>query len=184
MHVARIGIYQKNTELLLESLNKIKPDILKKWKVYLIGPYTVEFKELLTYYQTNNKLLKERVILTGNIEDKNLLYGYYSKSKIFVLTSRSEGFPLAPVEALYYKNYLLLSKFGLAAYDITNKERYGKIINSFDSDIWAKEIEKTMINSNIEDIVKDASEFVKNNFNYSINVKKLLKRIETIISKK
>lgn len=72
----------------------------------------------------------------------------------------------------------------MAAYDITNKERYGKIINSFDSDIWAKEIEKTMINSNIEDIVKDASEFVKNNFNYSINVKKLLKRIETIISKK
>ena len=41
-----------------------------------------------------------------------------------------------------------------------------------------------MINSNIEDIVKDASEFVKNNFNYSINVKKLLRRIETIISKK
>lgn len=183
LHVARIGAYEKNTELLLESLNKVKPDILKKWKIYLIGPYTVEFKKLLTDYQIKNKLLKEIIILTGNIEDKNLLYSYYSKSKIFVLTSRYEGFPLAPIEALYYKNYLLLSNYGLAAYDITNNEYYGKVINSFDSDIWAKELEKTMTNSNIEDVVKDAPNFVKDKFNYQVNVIKLLKRIETIISK-
>ena len=183
MHVARIGAYEKNTELLLESLNKVKPDILKKWKIYLIRPYTVEFKKLLTDYQIKNKLLKEIIILTGNIEDKNLLYSYYSKSKIFVLTSRYEGFPLAPIEALYYKNYLLLSNYGLAAYDITNNEYYGKVINSFDSDIWAKELEKTMTNSNIEDVVKDAPNFVKDKFNYQVNVIKLLKRIETIISK-
>lgn len=183
LHVARIGAYEKNTELLLESLNKVKPDILKKWKIYLIGPYTVEFKKLLTDYQIKNKLLKEIIILTGNIEDKNLLYSYYSKSKIFVLTSRYEGFPLAPIEALYYKNYLLLSNYGSAAYDITNNEYYGKVINSFDSDIWAKELEKTMTNSNIEDVVKDAPNFVKDKFNYQVNVIKLLKRIETIISK-
>ena len=71
----------------------------------------------------------------------------------------------------------------MAAYDITNNEDYGKVINSFDSDIWAKELEKTMTNSNIEDVVKDAPNFVKDKFNYQVNVIKLLKRIETIISK-
>lgn len=176
LHVARIGTYQKNTELLLESLNKVNPDILKRWKVYLIGPYTTKFKELLTGYQIKNKLLKESVILTGNIDDKALLYSYYAKSKIFCLTSRYESFGIAALEALYHKNYLLLSNYGLVVNDLTDNEHYGKVVDSFDSDVWAKEIEQAMLDEKITEKVKSAQEFVLNEFSYEINIKRLLKK--------
>lgn len=180
LHVARIGSFEKNSELLIKALNKIKPEILKQWKIYLIGPYTVEFKKFLEEIQSENKLLKDIIFLTGNISDRTLLYSYYAKSKIFCLTSRHESFGIAALEALYHKNYLLLSNYGLVVNDLTDNEHYGKVVDSFDSDVWAKEIEQAMLDEKITEKVKSAQEFVLNEFSYEINVKNLLKKIETI----
>lgn len=180
LHVARIGSFEKNSELLIKALNKIKPEILKQWKIYLIGPYTVEFKKFLEEIQSENKLLKDIIFLTGNISDRTLLYSYYAKSKIFCLTSRHESFGIAALEALYHKNYLLLSNYGLVVNDLTDNEHYGKVVDSFDSDVWAKEIEQAMLDEKITEKVKSAQEFVLNEFSYEINIKRLLKKIETI----
>lgn len=180
LHVARIGSFEKNSELLIKALNKIKPEILKQWKIYLIGPYTVEFKKFLEEIQSKNKLLKDIIFLTGNISDRTLLYSYYAKSKIFCLTSRHESFGIAALEALYHKNYLLLSNYGLVVNDLTDNEHYGKVVDSFDSDVWAKEIEQAMLDEKITEKVKSAQEFVLNEFSYEINIKRLLKKIETI----
>lgn len=181
LHVARIGTFQKNTELLVEALNKVKPEILKKWKIYLVGSYTEDFRNFLKELQRKNELLKEKVILIGEVSDRDLLYSYYAKSKIFCLTSRFESFGIAALEALYYKNYLLLSNYGLAAYDITGNERYGKVIDSFDIDTWSEEIEKTMIDKSIEAKVDDAEQFVLNQFSYEVNVSKLIDKINKLI---
>lgn len=181
LHVARIGTYQKNSELLIEALNKVNPEVLKDWKIYLVGSYTEEFKIFLNEIQRKNKILKESVVLTGDINDRSLLYSYYAKAKIFCLTSRFESFGIAALEALYYKNYLLLSNYGLAAYDITGNESYGKVIDSFDSNTWAKEIEQAMLDYSIEEKVKDAKEFVLNQFNYKINVNKLIEKVNDLM---
>ena len=180
LHVARIGDPNKNTRLLIEALNKIKTEVILKYKIYLIGTVTEEFRNFLIDYQNQNKALKEAIILTGEIRDRELLYSYYSKAKIFCLTSKSEGFPLATLEALYHNNYLLLTNYGLASYDLIKGGLYGKVINSFDSDIWAKEIERAMLDEKITEKVKTAREFVLNKFSYDINVKRLLEKIESI----
>lgn len=39
--VGRIGTEQKNNEMLLKVIDKID---LKDWKIYIIGPYTEQFK--------------------------------------------------------------------------------------------------------------------------------------------
>ena len=44
--VGRIGTYPKNTELLIESLIELEND-LKDWKVYLVGPMTEDFKNMV-----------------------------------------------------------------------------------------------------------------------------------------
>ena len=84
------------------------------------------------------------------------------------------------MEALYHNNYLLLTNYGLASYDLIKGGLYGKVINSFDSDIWAKEIERAMLDEKITEKVKTAREFVLNKFSYDINVKRLLEKIESI----
>ena len=52
----------------------------------------------------------------------------------------------------------------------------GKVVDSFDSDVWAKEIEQTMLDEKITEKVKSAQEFVLNEFSYEINIKRLLKK--------
>ncbi len=69
--VGRIGTRQKNNEMLLEALSKID---LKDWKIYFIGEYTEEFEK--KYNDFINKKNKTKIVLLGNIENKNILYDY------------------------------------------------------------------------------------------------------------
>lgn len=183
LHVARIGTYQKNTELLVNAISKIDYDILKDWKVYLIGSYTEEFKSYLDKIFTDNPLLRAHIILTGEIRNRKILYSYYSKAKIFILTSRYESWGIAALEALYHKNYLLLSNYGFAVYDITNNQNYGKVISSFDSDVWSDEIKKAMLDTKLLNKVIHAPDFVINKFGYESNVKNLIRTIEKLMQK-
>lgn len=121
--VGRIGTEQKNNEMLLESLNNID---LKDWKVYIIGPYTNEFKVKYDEFIKNNLDKKESVILIGNVDDKNLLYDYYNSAKVFLLTSRWESFGIVLSEALRFGEYIITTDVG-AAKDITNNGKIGVI---------------------------------------------------------
>ena len=109
--VGRIGTEEKNNEILLDSLNKID---LKNWKIYIIGPYTEEFKNKYDKFIRNNQDKKESVILIGNIEDKNLLYNYYNRAKVFLLTSRWESFGIVLSEALRFGEYIITTDVGAA----------------------------------------------------------------------
>lgn len=181
LHVARMGSEAKNSELLVKALDKVRPEIIKNWKVYLIGTYTDEFKSFLDSHLRKNANLKQNIILKGEIRDRELLYRYYSKSKIFILTSRHESFGIAALEALYHKNYLLLSNYGLVVNDLIDNGRYGKVIDSFDANIWAKEIEQTILDENVTEKVKDARYFVLNRFDYENNVGKLINKINALM---
>ena len=57
--VGRLGTYQKNTELLLQSIENID---LKNWKVYLIGTITDEFKPYIEKFFANNPDKRDNVI--------------------------------------------------------------------------------------------------------------------------
>lgn len=52
------------------------------------------------------------MILSGNIEDKNLLYDYYNKAKVFLFTSRRESFGIVLVEALRFGDCIITADVG------------------------------------------------------------------------
>jgi len=87
--------YQKNLELLIKSVKLLKiefPNI----KVCIIGDG--EKKEKLVS-MTNKLNLSENIEFIGKIKYRKKVFQYMKSSKIFVLPSIFEGFPLTVVEA-------------------------------------------------------------------------------------
>ena len=121
--VGRIGTYQKNTELLLESISNID---LRNWKVVIIGPIDPPFENTKKQFFISNPQLIDRVIFLGPIYDKKSLWEWYNRSKVFVLTSRSEGFALVYMEAIRFNNFILTTDVG-GAYD-SLQIGHGKIL--------------------------------------------------------
>ncbi|MCF2674457.1 glycosyltransferase family 4 protein [Fusobacterium varium] len=138
--VGRIGTEQKNNEMLLNVISKID---LKDWKIYIIGPYTEEFKKYYDDFIKSNPAKKDKVILVGNIEDKNLLYDYYNRAKVFLLTSRWEGFAIVYPEALRFGNYIITTDVG-GAKDITNNGEIGVVTEVENEEQYKKEILKVI----------------------------------------
>lgn len=171
--VGRLGTKEKNTELLLESLKEID---LKDWKVVLIGSETEELLKYKEKYFKENPDLKEKIIFTGEIKDRKVLYEYYNKSKVFVLPSKWESFGIVMVEAMAFGNYVITSNT-CAANDITNHNTIGKIIE-IDSKIDLEKSLEEVVNGNVklEEKCNKTLEYVKN-FKYEELIKNLMLKL-------
>lgn len=166
--VGRIGTEQKNNEMLLESLNNID---LKNWKIYIIGPYTEEFKIKYEKFIKNNQDKKESVILTGNIENKNLLYDYYNKAKVFLLTSRWGSFEIVLSEALRFGDYIITTNVGTAT-EITDNRKIGVVTEIENIIQFKNEVLKIIDNKiNLEEKYNKSLELSKRQFLWNEIVK-------------
>ncbi|MDO4935204.1 MAG: glycosyltransferase [Phascolarctobacterium sp.] len=115
--VGRIGTYQKNNELLVNAIINIGEQKLSGWKVYLVGNITDNFFKWLTEQQNQYSFLKDIIVLTGNIANKQELYSVYARASIFVLTSRWEGSPLVVPEAMHFACCPILTDCCAAIHD-------------------------------------------------------------------
>ena len=173
--VGRIGTEQKNTELLLDAL---KITDLKDWKVYFLGPIEESFKKYIADFYREYPQLENKIIFIGNITDRKELFDWYNRSKIFCLSSRYEGFPIAFPEALYFGNYLISSPVSSAEH-ITSNGKYGTVARAD-----AHEFSKAIQNSIEPDFLssqryEEIRRFSKDNFTWPGIVKKLADQIKS-----
>ena len=162
--VGRIGAKEKNNEMLLNTLERID---LKDWKVYFIGPIEKEFLLKINDFYFRFPKYKEKVFFTGEIKDRNKLYDFYNKSKVFCSTSLWESFGIAMLEAAYFGNYIIGTDTG-AIQEITNKGRLGTIIEFNNIEMLAKELQ-SIINQekNIEKYCEEIKDFCRKKFLWS-----------------
>lgn len=173
--VARFGAWQKNTELLLEAFKKIEINKLEGWQLWLVGPMTESFSNYLEKYKNENSDIENKIIVFGNIKNKEELYKIYAKAGIFVHPSKSEGFPLVIPEAMFYSCYPIITDCFDAAREIVVDNR-GKVIENeneqelVDALLWA-------INNFKETIIKGekAAIYAKENLIWK-NLAKMLEQ--------
>lgn len=161
--VGRLGTYEKNTEMLLNSLSKVE---LKNWKFYFIGSIEETFHSKIEEFYKKNPDKKDRVVFTGEIKSKKELYEYYNRAKVFVLSSRYESFGIVLVEALAFNNYILSTDTG-AIRDILSNNA-GDII---DENNLVEKI-KNIVNNNAD---IDTKNNMVDDFKYSNIIKRLEK---------
>ncbi|MGL5230787.1 MAG: glycosyltransferase family 4 protein [Cetobacterium sp.] len=167
--VGRLGAKEKNTEFLLKVLEKIN---LKDWKFYFIGAIEEDFKNEIDRFFEKYPDKKEKVIFTGLVKNRDELYEYYNKAKVFVLPSKWESFGIVMVEALAFNNYILTSNT-FAAKDITNNEKTGKIFDIDKIDELLKNMEDIIDETNNIEMRKTDILEHKNKFKYSLLIERI-----------
>ncbi|WP_297423403.1 glycosyltransferase family 4 protein [Clostridium sp.] len=165
--VGRIGSKEKANEVLMQAF-AIVSDKLPNWKVKFIGPIEEEFKSYINKYFYKYPLLKDRVIFTGGIYDKEKLDKEYRKAKIFCLTSPMEGFPLVFLEAIKNGCYIISSDVS-SVYDVTNDMKYGEVFNVGDVEGLSKLLLDNCTNNiNMNDLYSEIQKFAYQNFNWKV----------------
>lgn len=111
----RLGEMQKNNELLLDALESLDEEILKKWSFWFVGSRTPAFDERLTRLRKQRADLAERIVTRDFVASRQELADIYKRSKVYCLTSRWESFAIVLAEAASYGCYLVSTNVGAAA---------------------------------------------------------------------
>lgn len=118
IQTARFGTAPKNTQMLLKILSRVN---LKDWNVILAGTIEKDFSSYIESFFREYPALKDKIHFIGNISDRNELYRLYARAKVFILTSRFEGFCISLVEAAYFGDYIVSTDVGITS---TIKNRF------------------------------------------------------------
>lgn len=128
LSVGRMGTEQKATDVLLMAFREAAERI-PGWKLKLVGSMEKAFQPYYESFLEKNPDLRDRIIWTGRIDDKEVLEETYRKAKIFVLTSTFEGgTPNVWAEAARNNCYMLMSDFDASA-EATGFGECGKIFS-------------------------------------------------------
>lgn len=127
--VGRIGAPEKNHGMLLEVISQID---LKGLQVVFVGPVEAPFQKEIDTFFTHHPALQNTVIFTGAIYDRNRLFDWYARSRVFCLTSLSESFGFVLIEAMAYGCDIITTPIS-SARSITENETVGYIAHDVDT---------------------------------------------------
>lgn len=174
--VGRIGEKIKNNEMMLRALSKLN---MKDWKMVFVGAINPEFEIYFNSWILEYPHLKEKLIFTGEIKDRNILYDWYNKSKVFCMTSVHESFCHSIGEALYFGNYIIGTSGIVSLPDLTNNGKYGATIPLNDDKSMAILMQQIIDEPNyLKPVFPEILKYAHQNFVWSKIVEKIYNRIE------
>lgn len=125
--VGRLGTAQKNSMMLLYAYALAFPSLKEPWELVMAGSVTPEFQAEYDRFCKEFPPLSPHIHLTGHISDKQTLYQYYKRARIFALPSRGEGgSPNVFSEAAIFGCTVITTGVD-AAPDMTDNGRVGRI---------------------------------------------------------
>lgn len=144
--VARIDEVQKRISLALKIWQYIKKsDIAKDWQLLIAGegPYLGSYEK----YVEENSIADVRFL--GRVNP----VPYYTEASIFMMTSRSEGFPLTLNEAMQYGVVPLVFDSFDSIRDIINEGENGYIIPEMDMQQYSDKLLRLMKDASLRKLM-------------------------------
>lgn len=178
LNVARIGVEEKNTYMLLEAFKNVNKDIRKHWKLRLVGPVEESFTKKYGAFCNNNPELCKSIEIVGNIEDRKELYEEYEKAKIFSLTSIFESFGIVFIEAAAFGDIIVSTDVGIA-YELI-RQGNGSLVKTGDTEALTKELEGFMKRESLYDVSDISQKIVRDKYDWNKIVESLYDEIERI----
>lgn len=169
--IARLVPNVKGQDILIKSINILK-NKRNDFECTIVGEapndhpeYKIQLEELIKKYK-----LSAFIKLYGNSDDVPKLL---SKSDIFVLPSRQEGFGISVIEAMFSKTAVIVSNVK-ALSQLVNYGEYGLTFKSGDYKDLASKIEKIM---DLQDskLIDKAYEYAINNYGIELMIDNLVK---------
>ncbi len=175
----------KRYTFLLKSLLNIKKS-LNWWKIIFIWKtsWIINWK-FLDFKKENANLINQ--VLDNNIDisflwpiyERKKLYNYFNKSKIYCISSSSEGDPLVQYEAMYYSNIMVSTDTWTITENYCKEWLFISNINN------QKEYENNLLKAiklskskNINRIYKKINNHCLQNYTWSKNLKYLIKELK------
>ncbi len=140
--VGRFNDSCKGFDMMIQAFNQMQN---KTWELHFAGGTKEEAKDLIKLIDIQNI---SRVKFLGKIE---ALDDFYAKAGIFVIPSRSEGFPNALVEAMFTGTPSISFDFTAGPRDIITDGVNGCIVKANDTKELAKKIDYLIENKSIRD---------------------------------
>lgn len=141
---------------------------------YFVGPLTDAFKEVVDRFFEDNKQLRDKVIFTGSIIDRQKLYSLYAKSRIICMISRCESVCIATVEGMYFDCIPIITNYGSIVYEQTDNERFGAVVENSNVDDLVKKLGHYMSDNNLLTSLEDSyRQYARQNYDYQ-NIAKML----------
>lgn len=160
--ISRKSVFYKGLDLLLEACGKIREELLAaNLRIALWGP-DVKNSEIVLNSLIKNYNLQNIVSLHPQVQGQEKEQVYLN-SHFFILTSRSEGLPIAILEAISYGLPCLL----------TTETNMGAEIEKCQAG-WHASCSVESIANTLSKLLKDKNEFIK----YGDNAKKLAYKYE------
>ena len=175
--VGRIGEEIKNNKMMLRALAQTD---LKDWKMVFVGAINPEFQKFYNSWIESHPQLKNKLIFAGEIQNREQLYEWYNRAKIFCMTSWKESFCHSIGEALYFGNYIIGTEGIVSMRDLTDNGKYGITLKADDDKAMSQTLQK-LINDQtyLKNTYLNTVNYAHNNFTWSNIVKRIYNRIET-----
>lgn len=174
--VGRVGEGIKNHDMLLRALTRLD---MKDWRMVFVGPINPAFEEKYQAWAKEHSALSARIHFTGEITDRQTLYNWYDRSKVFCMTSYKESFCHSIGEALYFGNYIIGSEGIVSMKDLTDHGKFGQIIKTDDDDTLAKQLQACIDGQiKLEALCPQIMAYSDNQFSWSKIIGKVHERIE------
>ena len=171
LSVTRVGAEEKNTQMLIEAFTSIENIETLGWKLKIVGPIEEEFNEYINNYFKNNPKMKDIVIFTGAIQNREELFNEYKKAKIFSLTSNFESFGIAFIEAAALGDVIISTDVGIAK-ELISKGN-GAVVDTEDVEALKRELKKYMLKDNLKNDSEITYEIARENFDWDNIINKL-----------
>lgn len=152
--VARFDLGSKDYETLIKAYDKLNYSIKNKYKLVLLGNGPDKYKVVSLIDQFK---LKDHIVTPGYSDNP---YKWMKNATIMFLISKTEGFPLTPIEGMYCRTPIILTNFHTGAVEISDKGKNCVLVPIGDYN---------MLSNRIEKLVEDADmreKYIMNSVNY------------------